>query len=150
MHDKVRPVTQDLAEYKFYGPHALEEKFERLKGALAHSHPNMDLGELIDKLADLGLEKFVAQQKRTSRQRPNSQAEVSRTVEERDQDICTNCGSIYAIQKDHIIPRAAGGRSTITNQRQLCRSCNQRAAIEYFGLEKMDRHVNAPPESPPH
>ncbi|NUM88778.1 MAG: HNH endonuclease, partial [Bdellovibrionales bacterium] len=50
---------------------------------------------------------------------------------------CENCHSVYALEIDHRIPRALGGTNDAPNLRLLCRSCNQRAAIQVFGLRKM-------------
>ena len=74
-----------------------------------------------------------------------SHAEVRRHVWRRDRGRCSNCHSTYALEIDHVQPRAMGGPSTLTNTRLLCRACNQRAAIEYFGLAKMTRHLERSP-----
>lgn len=74
--------------------------------------------------------------------RMNSEAEVSRQVWKRDQSACTNCGSTYAIQEEHIVPKAAGGKYTLENIKLLCRKCNQRSAIEFYGRNKMDPYLN--------
>jgi hypothetical protein len=71
-----------------------------------------------------------------------TQASVNRHVWQRDNCRCTCCGSQFALEKDHRIPRAKGGDNGAENLRVLCRSCNQRAAIEEFGLEFMDRYLN--------
>ena len=71
------------------------------------------------------------------RQNPSSQAGIRREVFERDQT-CTNCGSTYALEIDHRIAKALGGPSTRENLRLLCRNCNQRAAIETYGIGKME------------
>ena len=76
---------------------------------------------------------------------PASQAEIRRQVWRRDEGRCSNCGSTFALEVDHVLPRAAGGPSTLENTRLLCRGCNQRAAIEYFGLSKMTGHLEKSP-----
>ena len=58
------------------------------------------------------------------------------------QSRCCNCNSTYALQIDHIIPKAKGGETRLENLRLLCRPCNQRAAIEHFGLRKMDNFLH--------
>jgi hypothetical protein len=68
-------------------------------------------------------------------------AETRRQVWRRDQGKCINCGSNYALEIDHILPKALGGPWTEENLRLLCRSCNQKAAIKHFGQSKMDRHL---------
>jgi 5-methylcytosine-specific restriction endonuclease McrA len=57
---------------------------------------------------------------------------------------CVKCGSVHALQVDHILPRALGGSDEPDNLRLLCRSCNQRAAIEDFGLKRMLRFLESP------
>ena len=79
---------------------------------------------------------------------PVSQAEIRRQVWRRDLNQCTHCQSTYALEIDHVVPRAAGGPSTLENMRLLCRNCNQRAAIEYFGLENMATYFE--PQSKAH
>jgi len=74
--------------------------------------------------------------------RPNSKAEVRRQVWNRDDHKCSNCGSTYAVQEDHRWPKAKGGPYTVANMRLLCRSCNQHAAIEHFGVQKMERYLS--------
>ncbi|HEY8278906.1 MAG TPA: HNH endonuclease signature motif containing protein, partial [Bdellovibrionota bacterium] len=66
---------------------------------------------------------------------------LHRQIWERDQSRCTNCGSTYALEVDHILPKAKGGSDDATNLRLLCRSCNQRAAIREFGQAKMQNYL---------
>ena len=75
---------------------------------------------------------------------PMTKAQIKREVWQRDQGRCQICNSQYAIEIDHKFPRALGGSDTKENLRLLCRSCNQRAAIEAFGLQKMEKHINGP------
>ena len=77
--------------------------------------------------------------------RAPSRAEVRRHVWRRDKGQCSNCRSTFALEIDHVRPRAVGGPSTLENTRLLCRACNQRAAIEYFGLVKMAEHLERSP-----
>jgi 5-methylcytosine-specific restriction endonuclease McrA len=60
---------------------------------------------------------------------------------ELENDACEKCGSTYALEWDHIVPKAKGGSDDPSNLRRLCRSCNQRAAIEHFGLQKMHPYL---------
>jgi hypothetical protein len=71
-----------------------------------------------------------------------SKAEVIRQVRRRDEQRCSNCGSNHALQIDHKLPKAAGGLDTTENLRLLCRTCNQRAAIRFYGQRKMERHLD--------
>lgn len=71
-------------------------------------------------------------------QREHVSASVRREVWRKAGGSCQRCGSRSALQVDHILPAALGGRSGIGNLRLLCRCCNQRAAIEAFGQQVMD------------
>ncbi len=173
VQDKIRPVGAETIEIKFAAPNELEQKLDRLKGLLAHSHPNITMAELIDKLCDLGLEEWDPAQKivkaRKSHAAPRTEtdtegkvaakvqpmretisAHLKREVWLRDNSRCCNCGSGYALQIDHCKPVAFGGESTLENLRLLCRSCNQRAAIENLGISKMQEHFGGvAPSRPP-
>jgi hypothetical protein len=178
--DKVRAITEDKIELKFQASIELQEKIEKLKGRLAHKHPNLSLGELFDKLCDLGLETWDPGQKpprkrkvigreeaaaiaednmgegKFSALRKNeilntqavenaaakkSQAQIRREVFQKAQNRCENCHSTFALEIDHIWPKALGGDDSLTNLRLLCRLCNQRAAIKTLGAEKMEKYL---------
>lgn len=51
--------------------------------------------------------------------------EIRRSVWERDEGRCVDCGSDFDLQFDHIIPVAMGGASTVENLQLLCAPCNQ-------------------------
>jgi len=144
---------------------SLREKLLRLKGHFAHVQPNMSLTDLLHRLCDEKLEGInklkspsapgtrrktgtttaVFGSRVASEPRPPSQAEVRRQVWRRDKGRCSNCRSTFALEIDHVLPKAAGGPSTLENTRLLCRACNQRAAIKYFGLSKMAGHLERSP-----
>jgi hypothetical protein len=138
--DKVIHLGEEKIELRVTANAALQEKIETLKGLLAHQHPEISFGELLEKLCDLGLktwskeEKFAAPQKLN----PQSQAGLRRAVFTRAKSQCENCGSKHALELDHKIPKAQGGPHTLENLRLLCRPCNQRAAIEAYGMDKME------------
>jgi hypothetical protein len=144
--DRVRSVTENQIELKFIASIELREKIERLKGLLAHTHPNISLGELFDILCDLGLNELNPTKTAAPRKRrvisKASKAQQTREVFTRANKQCQNCGSLYALEIDHIVPKAKGGSSETDNLRVLCRNCNQRAAIIEFGVEKMDNYIN--------
>ncbi len=151
---------------------SLREKLLRLKGHYAHVQSNMSLTDLLHRLCDEKLESINklkspsapgANLKTTTSSidvgtrpvaggspltgglRAASQAEVRRHVWRRDKGQCSNCRSTFALEVDHVRPRAVGGPLTVENARLLCRACNQRAAIEYFGLVKMTGHLERSP-----
>jgi hypothetical protein len=133
----------------------VREKVEALKGYLAHSHPHMSLGELFERLCDLGIESWrpsavaragglrrrvlPAQMARPRGPKGESAREVSRVQVIRAKfhaagDKCEKCGSKFALEVDHIRPRALGGGGEVENLRILCRNCNQREAVKIFGV----------------
>jgi hypothetical protein len=119
----------------------LREKLLEVKGLFAHTDPGLSLTDLLHKLCDQALEKKT----KTSRApKMNSNAEIAREVWRRDGRKCRNCGSTHALQIEHIKPKAAGGGWTLDNLCLLCRSCNQRSAIEFYGAEKMAPYLRSP------
>lgn len=66
-------------------------------------------------------------------------ASTRKEVWKRDSAECGNCGSKYALEMDHKRPFPLGGKNTKENLRLLCRSCNQFAAIQVFGVRKVER-----------
>lgn len=102
--------------------------------------------ELFEKLCDLGLTEWNPTKTAAPRKRrvtnKSSQAQINREVFQRAKNRCENCNSTYALEIDHIIPQGKGGNSSADNLRVLCGSCNQRAAIEEFGIVKMDQYIN--------
>lgn len=55
----------------------------------------------------------------------------------RDSGACVICKSRQNLNLDHIVPVAHGGNAAVNNLRLLCFSCNQRAGIKIFGVEKI-------------
>ncbi|NUM88247.1 MAG: HNH endonuclease, partial [Bdellovibrionales bacterium] len=131
-------------------------------------HPNISLGELFEKLCDLGIQEWDPGRppKRTARARkaespaaqqvevpkqgdatkippaaPRVNSALQRHIWQKARNKCENCHSRYALEIDHRVPRALGGTNDARNLRLLCRSCNQRAAIQALGLRKMEPHL---------
>jgi len=67
--------------------------------------------------------------------------QIRRQVREQSQNQCSNCETNYALEIDHRLPRALGGTHQPNNLRLLCKSCNQRAAIQIFGIKKMQQYL---------
>jgi 5-methylcytosine-specific restriction endonuclease McrA len=170
--DKVRAITESKIELKFQASSELREKIEKLKGRLAHKYPNLSSGELFEKLCDLGLEtwdpgqkpprkskvvqgeeliakdhvdkeKFAAPRIYSPEKKSKSQAQIRREIFQRAHNQCENCHSTFALEIDHIRPKALGGDDLQTNLRLLCRSCNQRAAIKVLGANKMEKYLQS-------
>jgi hypothetical protein len=119
----------------------LRAKLLQARGLFAHTHPNMSFIEFLYKLCDSEIEK---KSKSPWAPKVDSKAETKRQVWRRDQSKCVKCGSTHAVQDEHIIPKAVGGEYTLENICLLCRSCNQRSAIEYFGMKKMSKYLKEP------
>lgn len=137
--DQIKLVAEGQVEFKFVGSIELHDKLKEISGFYAH-HQILTLGDLLSKMADHELER-IRQKKTPKTQSLTSKAETYRYVWSRDGHKCTKCGSTHALQIDHIVPRALGGENVPENLRLLCRNCNQRAAVEVFGAEKMSRYT---------
>ena len=177
--DRVKPTSENSVEIRFTASAGLLEKIDRLRGLLAQSHPNISLGELVEKLADLGLKEWspgrppkrkpskkssssaakqtnqppnhfkqgpVGSPKPTVAANPDPARAIPRALKRhiwsRDQEKCCNCDSRHALEIDHICPIALGGDSSPDNLRLLCKACNQRAAIQKLGMNRMDEFIN--------
>ncbi len=56
--DRVNAISENRVEMKFTASLEILQKVERLKEWLAHKHPDLSLGELFEKLCDLGLSEW--------------------------------------------------------------------------------------------
>jgi hypothetical protein len=87
--------------------------------------------------------KGVSERRQNFNQNPRYiPATIKQAVYTRDKGRCThpNCNSKKFLEYDHIKPVAMGGKTTTQNLRLLCRTHNQRAAINKFGFQKMQMH----------
>ncbi|MGK5085692.1 HNH endonuclease signature motif containing protein [Bdellovibrionota bacterium FG-1] len=134
------------------------------KGLLAHTHPHLELSQLIDLLADRALQQLDPARKKpratkqspctatpTSVSRRHIPTEIRRQVWARDEGKCTyvatetgrKCESQFGLEIDHRTPLAKGGGSDPGSLRLLCRQHNQWEAIQHFGPHQMARFVPA-------
>jgi 5-methylcytosine-specific restriction endonuclease McrA len=65
--DSIRPLTNDKSKMEFVANSALAEKLKTLQNKLAHKNPNNSLGELIEILADMALEKLEPSETKKSK-----------------------------------------------------------------------------------
>lgn len=163
---KVLQREEVKARYSFEADKSLEDVVEELRGL----HPHLNFDSLMQKICLLAYEKLSPTQKmkitesvqaeagvvRAARnaQSPHSKTRyiptnVRREVWINAQGKCQNCSSKFGLEYDHIIPFALGGKSLSNNLRLLCRSCNQRKAIESFGLVKMSKYLGPSSNRPP-
>jgi hypothetical protein len=124
-----------VAEIRFTCPAAMLALIERAKDALAHSQPEGRLADIFAAaLKALLAAKTPKAPTRVVPQRPSAPrhipAAVERQVRERDGNRCAfasedgrRCNPTHALEFDHIIPFALGGRSDdVDNIRQLAGS----------------------------
>jgi len=130
------------------------EKLEAARAALSHARP----GATAEEILEAGLDLVLAQQakrkglvEKPRKEPPPAKADhvpahVKRAVWTRDGGRCQwplesggICGSTLRVEFDHVVPRARGGPSTVTNGRLLCAVHNQLAARCVFGDDLMDR-----------
>ncbi len=143
--EKTRPITDERVLIQFTAGKDLLEKINKLKNLWSHQNPEGSLEKLIEKLADMALEKTDPERKpeKKSTQLPTSEVKGSSTryipktlktkIWQRDQGKCQYrdpktrifCGSKYQIQLDHRYPFVLGGENTEENLRLLCRRHNQ-------------------------
>lgn len=53
---------------------------------------------------------------------------------------CANCGSMYMVEADHIIPIARGGRHSEGNMQPMCRACNSSKGAKFMYEWKRDKN----------
>lgn len=138
---EMKPKKNKLT-YDSIDDEVLRGKLLQLKGRYAHQDPNMSLSDLLHRLCDQELAEKTAAPSRAPK--IESKAEITRQVWRRDGSKCVNCDSTHAVQIEHRIPKAVGGAWALENLCLLCRSCNQRRAIEYYGMGKMEKYLKAP------
>lgn len=82
--DRIRPLTEELSEVRFTATQELLDKLEDIRGLLAHSHPQITLGELIGVLATEYRERHHPEeraQRAQARHNKKSENKKSETVE---------------------------------------------------------------------
>jgi hypothetical protein len=135
----VTPNNLPMEPVKYFHPLNLSlseetyKKYEEVRGLLAHHRLNKD--EMFYKIFEVTAEQIKKEKFKTnSTQLPTSSetrhitAGLRKAVYERDK-CCQKCGSNYALEVNHIIPYALGGKTELSNLNLLCFNCNQRARI---------------------
>ncbi|MBL6991337.1 MAG: HNH endonuclease [Bacteriovoracaceae bacterium] len=125
-------------------------KLEKLKGLLAHKK-NHSTEELLDLMLDNMIEKtekkkFKSLKKSSPQSSPKTSNKQTRYIDKATKEEvytkahgkCENCGSVYALEIDHINNYAKGGSNDSTNLQLLCRACNSRKAIVDYGIKKIE------------
>lgn len=163
--EKRRELTTDKTEIKLVLEKELIEKLDKIKALLSHKYPHLTDRDLINELADIALKKLdPLQSERKVSADPNSllvnaneaaslpaqevnskhiPKSLRRAVYQKYNSKCSypGCNSRYFLEFDHVTPRAFGGKTIFENLRLLCRTHNQKAAIEAFGIKHMQKFL---------
>ena len=150
--DRIRDLGDGRFRFEFTGDEDLKSLLEQARGLLAHAEGHLSLCELLKILARNWVSrkspahrqsrKSPAAPRVTLRRSPPSAVETR--VWRKAGSRCENCGSMHKLEIDHRTPYALGGGTESENLRLLCRSCNERAAIEKLGRKAMAPYLKEP------
>lgn len=144
--DVVKPLAGQLNEVRLVLMDEDLALVRELKGLMAHKIPHASVGEVVSsalKAAVTAIKKERSGEgkiRRAAREPIRSDektrrpaASLKREVWNRAGGKCEVCDSRFALEYDHLVPFALGGKTTFENLRLLCRNCNQRESIKVFG-----------------
>jgi len=140
--ESVKSVSHSRTEIRFSIDDKTHKKLDKLKALLAHEDGLMSLENLFEKLCDKVLEQI--QNQSISKARHNNLTltkNMKKLIKKRDGHRCKNCGSQFDLQIDHVIPKGFGGINHPNNLQTLCRQCNLRRAVKFYGAEKIQRFI---------
>jgi hypothetical protein len=146
----VRPLSPDRYQVTFTTSGQTCAKLELAQDLLRHAVPSGDPGQIFARALDVLVEELVKQKyavtqaPRTSRGIANESrhipAEVKRAVFIRDRGRCAfvgshgrTCGERAFVEFHHLVPFAAGGKSTVENLQLRCRAHNSYEAEVFYG-----------------
>jgi hypothetical protein len=146
--ENARPINEEETEIRFTVGKAFMEKLDQLRNLLGHQLSDQQYATLFEELADIVLKKLEPKpptlEKSSSSETRYVSPKLKNAVWHRDQGRCTyttsdgrRCPSRYALQYEHIVPFGKGGKTNMENLKLLCLAHNQLAAIQEFGLDKM-------------
>lgn len=120
-----------------------KKRLEKVRDLKAHTCPDNDslLNKMCDEVAKIWDPTLIKRHVAGSTETRFIPKMIQAQVWQRDQGMCTKCGSTYALEYDHIKPFAMGGKSTLENLRLLCRACNQRQRVTYFQNTVPDKNA---------
>lgn len=167
--EKERVISPSQTEIRFVADDSLMEKLEKIRELDGHIQSNPSYLEIFHRMADLALKKldplaqkkiekastppaeFKTQAASTPVKKTNSRfipVTLKREVWRRDQSKCTfkasdgkTCGSKFALEIDHKVPVAWGGKSELSNLQLLCREHNRQKAVLQLGSSVMKRYL---------
>jgi hypothetical protein len=146
---EVKPLAPKRYKIQFTVNGHTYEKLRRVQDLLRHTIPDGDPALIFDRALAL-LVHHLERRKRAATDRPRSQsmantssrhipASVKRTVWRRDGGRCAfegsrgRCTETGFLEYHHVVPFAAGGRTSVENLELRCRAHNQYEADCYFG-----------------
>jgi hypothetical protein len=147
--DQAKSINSEETEIRFTANKALMEKFEKIRNLLGHKLSDQQFASLFEELADLALKKLEPKKEVSPAPAKVSETryipeKVKRVIWHRDSGQCTyvdskgkRCESKHALQYEHIIPFAKGGKTSVENLKLLCLAHNQFTAIQAYGRTKM-------------
>jgi len=113
------------------------KKIKKIKDFYSNGR-SLTLEETIDLLLDTAIEKLeVKNTSAPARVNKTLTPKTKKYILNQGQNQCEQCGSTQSLQIDHRYPLSVGGNNDPENLRVLCRNCNLRAAILFYGVDKM-------------
>jgi 5-methylcytosine-specific restriction endonuclease McrA len=144
--DVVKPLASQLNEVRLVLSDEDLTLVRELKGLIAHKIPHASVGEVISSALKAAVSAIKKERsgeskiRRAAREPVRSDENARRPgvslrtkVWNRADGKCERCESRLALEIDHRVPFAMGGKTTFENLRLLCRNCNQRESIQIFG-----------------
>lgn len=120
------PVHINMSEETF-------TKFEEVRGLLAHRRLTRD--EMFETIFQITSEQLKKEKFKTNSKLPPASSDTKyipvglKKATYEKYKCCVKCGSTYALEVNHIVPYALGGKTELSNLNLLCHNCNQRARI---------------------
>lgn len=145
----IAPLAPERYQIKITVSRDTHDKLRRAQDLLRHTIPNGDPASIFDRALTLLLDNLARTRlAATDRPRPPGASDsrsryvprhVKRAVWSRDGGHCAfvgaagRCKETGFLQYHHVVPFAAGGRTTVENLELRCRSHNAFEAAQYFG-----------------
>ena len=150
------PLSEATYKLQFTIRKDAHDKLRRLQSLLRHQIPKGDAGLIFERAMD-ALLADVLKRKSGAVERPRRRevmcsnlssrhvlAHIRRAVWTRDGGACAftasggrRCGEEGRLEYHHVVPYAAGGKTTLENIELRCRAHNRYEAEEYFGRDMM-------------
>jgi hypothetical protein len=127
-HDQLLQVMADATISKLK-----EKRFGKRRIHQTHASQTSQVASESSSSPPLAAHQVIGSSKRLNQR--YVPAAMKHAVWQRDHGQCCKCGSRQNIQYDHIHPIGLGGKTRLENLRLLCFSCNQRAAMDVYGVD---------------